>query len=231
MRKLGLIGGMTWVATHRYYKRISEIVRREVDTRAAPNMAIESLDFSQIYRLQTDEEWTEAARMVGDAAKRLADGGADLIVIGANALHKIQPQIADSVGVPFLHIAECVGKRVAADGIDRAALLGTRSVMLESYFRRHLVSQGIDLLPPDMAQVDELERIVFEELMVGKVRKDSERALRTMLHDSGRDGAQAAILACAELEMVVDIDATVLPVYDSMEIHAEDAAHWLVGKD
>lgn len=228
MRKLGLIGGMSWVSTHRYYERISAIVRRRGGGHASPPMVIESLDFSEIYRLQKPEEWEEGAAMVGAAAERLEAAGAEMLVIGANAMHKVYREVAERVNVPFLHIAECVGAKMAKDGVERAALLGTRSVMTESYYRRHLVSHGIDLLPPEMDQVDELERIIYEELMVGKPRKDSERALKTMLTDLGRDGAQAVVLACAELEMVVDIDATVVPIYDAMWVHAEAAADWIL---
>ena len=230
MRKLGLIGGMSWIATHRYYHTISGIVRRRVDERAAPLMAVESLDFSGVARLQSDEEWATAAQMVGDAAQRLADGGAQMLVIGANALHKIHPQVADRVDVPFLHIAKCVGEKLAQDGVERAALLGTRSVMTESYYRRQLVSHGIDLLPPDMEHVDQLERIIHEDLMRGRTTRDAERALRTMMTDCGRDGAQAVVLACAELELIVDVDATVMPVYDAMDLHARAAAEWMVGE-
>ena len=230
MRKLGLIGGMSWISTHRYYNTISGIVRRRVDSRAAPHMAIESLDFSGIYRLNTDEEWAKAAEMVGDAAQRLADGGAEMIVIGANGLHKILPQVSDRVDAEFLHIAQCVGRKMADDGVKRAAVLGTRSVMTESFYRRQLVSHGIDLLPPDMDQVGQLDAIIHDELMAGKTTRDAERALRTMMHDCGREGAQAVVLANAELEMIVDVDATVMPVYDAMDVHAQAAADWLVGE-
>ena len=222
---------MSWVSTHRYYERISAILRRRLGGRASPPMVIESLDFSDIYRLQSAEEWDRATEMVGAAAERLEAAGAEMLVLGANAIHKVVAKVAERVDIPILHIAECVGRKMAADDVQRAALLGTRSVMIESYSRRQLVSHGIDLLPPDMDQVESLEHIIFEELMLGKVRRDSERSLKTMLTDLGRDGAQAVVLAAAELEMVVDVDATVLPVYDAMHIHAEAAAAWILTGD
>lgn len=230
MRKLGLVGGMSWISTHRYYERIAAIVRRRVGPHAIPPMVIESVDFSDCYRLQTDEEWEIATDRVGAAAERLAGAGAEMIVVGANAIHKAYREIAGRVPVDVLHIAETVGRRMAADGIERAALLGSRGIMTESFYRRHLVAHGIDLLPPEMDQVDALERIIFDELMAGKPRKDSERALKTMLTDAGRDGAQAVVLASAELEQVVDIDATVVPIYDAMEVHAQAAADWMIGE-
>ena len=115
------------------------------------------------------------------------------------------------------------------DGIERAALIGTRNVMTESFYRRRLVSHGVDLLPPDMNSVDELDRIIYEELMVGKASKDAQRSLRSMFTNLQKDGAQAVILACTELELVVDVDANVLPIYDCTAIHADAAARWIIG--
>ena len=231
MRKLGLIGGMSWVSTHRYFERISAIVRKQVDPRASPPMAIESIDFHDIYRLQDQSEWDAATERVVGAAKRLEASGAQMLLIGANGMHKIFKQVTDSVDLPFLHIAECVGKRMAAANVRRASLLGTRGVMTESFYRRQLVAHGIDLLPPEMDDVDALENIIFEELMVGKTRRDSERAMKTMINDAQKEGADAVVLACAELEMIVDVDANIVPVYDAMRIHAEDAAQWIIGDE
>ena len=231
MRKLGLIGGMSWVSTDRYYERIAAIVRRRKGAYASPPMVIESIDFSDCYRLESPEDFERAVGRVGDAAERLEAAGAGMLVIGANAIHKAYREISGRVGIDVLHIAESVGRRMAADGIKTAALLGTRSVMTESFYRRYLVSHGIDLLPPEMDQVDMLDKVIYEDLMAGRGSRDAERALKTMLTDLSRDGAQAVVLAAAELEMVVDVGATVVPVYDAMRVHAEAAAEWLLGED
>ncbi len=224
-----MIGGMSWVSTNRYYERINKFVQREVDQHASAPLLIESLDFSQIYRLHSPEDWQRGAGVITDAAKRLADAGAEQLIICANSMHKVYREVAAEVEVPILHIAECVGEKMAADGIERAALIGTRNVMTESFYRRRLVAHGIDLLPPNMDNVDELDRIIYEELMIGKARKDAERKLRTMFTLHQAEGAQAVVLACTELELVVDVDANVLPIYDGMRIHAEAAARWIIG--
>ncbi len=164
------------------------------------------------------------------AAHRLEAAGAGMIVIGANSMHKVYREVKAAVSIPILHIAECVGDKLAADGVKRAALVGTRNVMLESFYRRRLVAHGVDLLPPDMGeQTDLLERIIYDELMLGKASRESERALRSMFTGLGREGAQAVILACTELELVVDVDANVMPIYDSTRLHAEAAARWVIG--
>lgn len=229
MRKLGLIGGMSWVSTHRYYERINTRVQQEVGPRASAPMLIESLDFSQIYQLQTPEDWERGAKVIADAAQRLADAGAEMVMIGANSMHKVYREVEAQVDVPFLHIAECVGAKMKQDGIRRAALIGTRNVMTESFYRRRLVSHDIDLLPPEMEHVEQLDRIIYDELMVGKARKDSERALRSMFTRYQSDGAEAVILACTELELIVDVDANAVPIYDCMRIHADAAAEWIIG--
>jgi aspartate racemase len=134
------------------------------------------------------------------------------------------------VGIPILHIAECVGAKMAQDGVKVAALVGTRNVMTESFYRRRLVAYGIDLLPPEMANVDTLDRIIYDELMLGKASREAERSLRSMFTDFEKVGAQAVILANTELEQVVDVSANVIPVYDCTAIHADAASAWMIAE-
>ena len=230
MRKLGLIGGMSWVSTRAYYEQINRRIQKDVDPRASAPMVIESLDFSEIYRLQSPEDWARAGGVLGAAAKRLEAAGAEMIVIGANSMHKVYREVSEQVSVPILHIAECVGEAMAAAGVKKAALVGTRNVMMESFYRRRLVAHGVDLLPPDMAGVEMLDRIIYDDLMQGRVTREAERDLRSMFTDMERQGAEAVILANTELGMVVDVDANVLPIFDCTRIHAERAAQWIMGE-
>lgn len=229
MRKLGLIGGMSWVSTRTYYEHINRIVQQRTDARSSAPLLIESLDFSQLYALHDEADWARAAKVLSASAKRLERCGATAIIIGANSMHRVYDEVAAAVQVPIHHIAECVGERMAADKVETAALLGTSNVMTESFYRRRLVAHGIDLLPPDLEVVEELDRIIYEQLIVGKVTRDAERALKTIITVKEKEGAEAIVLACTELEMVVDVDANVLPIYDSTRIHAEKAAEWILG--
>jgi aspartate racemase len=229
LRKLGLIGGMSWVSTRTYYEHINRIVQQRTDARSSAPLLIESLDFSQLYALHDEADWERAAKILTASARRLERCGAGALIIGANSMHKMYDQIAEGVSVPILHIAECVGERMAADKVATAALLGTSNVMTESFYRRRLVAHGIDLLPPDLDVVEELDKIIYEQLMVGKVTRDAERELKTIITVKEKEGAEAIVLACTELEMVVDVDANVLPIYDSTRIHAEKAAEWILG--
>ncbi|MBC2650721.1 amino acid racemase [Novosphingobium flavum] len=229
MRKLGLIGGMSWLSTRTYYEHINKLVQAKVGRQASAPLLIESLDYTSLQRLQGPEEWARAGATLADSAARLEAAGATAILIGANAMHKVYDQVATAVSVPVLHIAECVGRRLAANGVKKAALIGTRNVMIESFYRKKLIAQDVELLPPEMTFVDTLDRIIYDELMLGKATRQSERELKTMLVELERDGAEAVVLGCTELEMIVDVDANVLPIYDCTRIHAEAAVEWILG--
>jgi len=230
LRKLGLIGGMSWASTRSYYEYINRIVQRAHPHGSAP-LLIESLDFSQLYALKDEADWDRATEVLIASAQRLEAAGAGALVICANSMHRVYDKVAEAVGIPILHIAECVGERMGADKVERAAIFGTSNVMTESFYRRRLVAHGVDLLPPDMNNVEALDRIIYDELVFGKVTRDAERALKTMITVKEQDGADAIVLACTELEMIVDVDANVLPIYDSTRIHAEKAASWILGAD
>ena len=229
MRKLGLIGGMSWLSTRSYYERINKLVQARAGMRSSAPLLIESLDFTDLSRLSTPEEWKRAAGVLADSAKRLEKAGATAIIIGANSMHKVYDQVAGAVTVPVIHIAECVAARMAADGIKKAGLIGTRNVMLEGFYRQKLIARDIELLPPEMAFVDTLDRIIYDELMLGKASRQAERELKTIISNLEQDGAEAVVLGCTELEMIVPIQANVLPIYDCTRIHAEAAVDWIMG--
>jgi aspartate racemase len=229
LRKLGLIGGMSWLSTRTYYEHINRLVQAKAGPRSSAPLLIESLDYSGLQRLQGAEEWQHAADVLSDSARRLEAAGATALLIGANSMHKVYDTVAAAVAIPLLHIAECVGTRMAADGVKKAALIGPRNVMVESFYRRKLTERDIELLPPEMKFVDALDRIIYDELMLGKASRQAERELKSIIVEVQRGGAQAIVLGCTELEMVIDVDANVLPIYDCTRIHAEAAVDWIMG--
>jgi aspartate racemase len=231
LRKLGLIGGMSWLSTRTYYEHINRLVQAKMGKQASAPLLIESLDFFDLVRLSGDEDWARASAILSDSARRLEAAGATALVIGANSMHKVYDDVAASVSVPIIHIAECVGARMAERRVKRAALIGSSNVMLESFYRQKLIAHDIDLLPPDNASVATLDRIVYDELLLGKATRQSEREVKTIIVHFEQAGAQAIVLGCTELEMIVDVDANVLPIYDCTRIHAEAAAAWIMGGD
>lgn len=230
VRKIGLIGGLSWYSTRTYYEHINQGVQARAGMGSSAPMLIESLDFSQLSRLSSAEDWARAGEVLSDSARRLEAAGATAILIGANSMHKVYDPVASAVSVPVLHIAECVADRMVQGGVKRAALLGTRNVMLESFYRQKLVSRDIELLPPDMKRVETLDRIIYDELLLGKATRQSERELKTIITVLEQEGAEAIVLGCTELEMIVDVDANVLPIFDCTRIHADAAVEWICGQ-
>lgn len=231
LRKLGLIGGMSWVSTGIYYERINRIVQKRGAPMASAPLLIESLDFCQLYALREEDDWRRATEVLVDSAKRLEGAGAEGLVIGANSMHRVYDEIEAAIDIPILHIAEYVGRTLKRSGRKKVALIGTRNVMTESFYRKRLVAHGIDLLPPDMNNVEALDRIIYDQLMMGKVSRDAQREMKTIITAKSQEGADAIVLACTELNLVVDIDANVLPVFDSTRIHCEAAADWVLGQE
>ncbi len=229
MRKLGLIGGMSWFSTRTYYEHINKGVQARLGSRSSAPLVMESLDFAELVQLSSAEDWARAARVLSEAAVRLEAAGATALIIGANSMHKVYDAVAGAIAIPVIHIAECVANRMVVDRVNKAALLGARNVMLESFYRQKLVTRDIELLPPEMAIVETLDRIIYEELIAGKATRQSERELRTIITNLEQDGAQAVVLGCTELEMIVDVDANVLPIYDCTRIHADAAVEWILG--
>lgn len=228
MRKLGLIGGLSWFSTRSYYEYINRGVQSRAGMRHSAPLLIESLDYSALMRLSQAPDWARAAVEISESAQRLEAAGASAIIICANSMHKVFDTVAGSVGVPMLHIAECVGRRMENDGVKKAVLLGSRNVMVDSFYRQKLIAHDIELLAPQMPVVETLDRIIYDELVIGKVTRQSERELKTIITTSEQDGAEAVVLGCTELEMIVDIDANVLPIFDCTRIHCEAAVDWIM---
>lgn len=228
MRTIGLIGGMSWVSTETYYRRINSEVQRRLGGFNSAHLLIESVNFNDVARLQLHDDWDAAAEVMIGSAKRLEQAGSTAILICANSMHKIYDQVASQVDVPVLHIADCVGDRMKADGIKRAALIGTRNVMTEGFYRKRLVAKDVALVPPDLGRAEEIDRIIYEELMFSRTSRDSERSLKTFITNIAKQDIEAIVLGCTELAMIVDTKANILPIYDSAEIHCDAAVEWML---
>ncbi len=229
MRKLGLIGGLSWTSTARYYEIINKAVHRALGGQHSAPLLIDSLDFADVARCASVQDWDCAAGQLIASARRLEQAGAGSILICANSMHRVYDQVQAEVGIPIIHIAEVVGDQMQADGIEKAALIGTRNVMTEKYYRQRLVAHGVSLIPADMELADRIDRIVYDELTVGKVSKESERYMKSELTDIAKEDVQAVVLACTELEMIVDVKANVLPIYDCTGIHAKAGVDFILG--
>ena len=226
MRKIGLIGGMSWIATRAYYERVNRRVQQLGQASASAPMLIESLDNAPISLARQNDDWETIAAVLTESATRLEKAGAEGLVIASNAMHRAYDDIAAAVTIPVLHVADAVGERLQNARVTSAALLGTRAVMTESFYRQRLVSYGVNLLPPEMNDVELVDGIIYKELMLGRVTRAAERALKTVITTREKRGARAIVLASSELGLVVDTRANVLPVFDATEIHCDAIANW-----
>ena len=230
MRKLGLIGGLSWTSTARYYEIINTAVHRRLGGLHSAPLLIESLDYAAVGRCVSADDWGCAAGHMTGAAQRLEAGGAEAILICANSMHKVYDQVVAAVKVPVISIVDRIGEKLKADGIRSAALVGTSNVMLDKSYRQRLVGHGVSLLPADVELAQRIDRIVYDELFAGKASREAERYMKSELTDIAKEDVQAVILACTELEMVVDVDANVLPIYDGTRLHAMAGVEFMLGE-
>jgi aspartate racemase len=230
MKKLGLIGGLSWAATARYYEIINTVVQRNRGGLHSAPLLIDSLDFADVARCETNNDWDCATSQIVGAARRLEAAGAEALLICANSMHRVYDDVAGAVNIPVLHIVDEIGARLKADKVRAVAIVGTSNVMMDPAYRQRLVStSGSTLLPADAELAGRIDRIVYEELATGKVTRDAERYMRSELTDITKEDVQAVVLAATELEMVVDINANVLPIYDGTTIHAQAGAAFILG--
>ena len=228
MRKLGIIGGTSWSSTALYYDHLNRGVAQRLGGLHSARLVIESLDLAPFAEMELAGDWDGVAQVTLEAARRLETAGADGVIITSNTGHKVYDAVAPQVGVPMLHIADATGDQLIADGRKRVALLGTRFTMLEPHVRGRLESRGISLVPIEQPWIDEVDRIIFEELAAGRVVRNSQRKLKTLITELAKLRVQAVVLGCTELVLAVDVKANVLPVYDTTAIHAAAAVQWML---
>ena len=231
MRKLGIIGGTSWSSTALYYDHLNRGVAQRLGGLHSARLVIESLDLAPFAAMELAGDWDGVAQVTLDAARRLETAGADGVIITSNTGHKVYDAVAPQVGVPMLHIADATGDQLIADGRKRVALLGTRFTMLEPHVRGRLESRGISLVPIEQPWIDEVDRIIFEELAAGRVVRNSQRKLMTLITELAKLRVQAVVLGCTELVLAVDTRANVLPVYDTTAIHARAAVDWMLADE
>ena len=224
MKTIGLIGGMSWESTVTYYQIINRAVAEKLGGLHSAKILLYSVEFAEIEALQSSGNWERAGEILGDAAKRLETAGADFILICTNTMHKVAPQVQSLVNVPVIHIAEVTAQALLARSVSRVALLGTKYTMTQDFYKSKLIEAGIDVLIPDDADVEVMNSIIFDELCLGEIRADSKARCLAMIDSLAARGAQAVILGCTEIGLLVQQADTSLPVFDTTLLHAAKAA-------
>ena len=231
MRKLGIIGGTSWSSTALYYDHINRAVARRLGGLHSATLAIESLDLAPVAAMELSGDWDGVARVTLEAAKRLEASGAEAVVITSNTGHKVFDAVVANIRVPMLHIGDATADQIVADRRTRVALLGTRFTMTEPHVRSRLEARGIELAAVDAAWIREVDRIIFEELAAGRVVRDSQRKLKTLITDLAKQKVQAVVLGCTELVLELDVRANVITVYDTTGIHARACVEWMLAEE
>jgi len=223
MRRLGLLGGMSWESTATYYRLINEGVRRRRGGLASADILMRSLNFQNVIELQRADRWEEASRYLSEAAKGLEAAGAESILICTNTMHLVAAEVSASCRVPLIHIIDETAQALNAAGCRRPLLLATRYTMEQGFYTAHMDRHGIEVLTPGRNDRERCHAIIFDELCQGIVSEQSRAVLHQMTRRGREAGADSVILGCTELGLILDPDALPLPGFDSTHIHARAA--------
>ncbi len=230
METVGLIGGMSWHSTATYYRVINEVVAAARGGHASARIALQSLDFAEVRDCQVRGDWDGAAELLAEAGRRCVGGGATAVAICTNLMHKVAPQVEAAIDVPLLHIADAVAAEAGRHGWGTLGILGTRWVMEESFYADRLARHGVAAVVPGAAEREAVDTIVFDELTQGIVRDASRTAYVDVIRGLADQGAEAVVLACTEIGLLVSPEDSPLPLIDSAEVHARELGRVALGE-
>ncbi|WP_226456816.1 aspartate/glutamate racemase family protein [Pseudomonas sp. AF03-9] len=223
MRTIGLIGGMSWESSAEYYRLINQQVREQLGPLRSAQLLIYSVDFGPVAQAQHAGRWDDAALILEEAARRLQAGGADCVVLCTNTMHLVAPRIEAAVSIPFLHIADAAGLAAVAAGTLTVGLLGTAFTMEQDFLKSRLADHGLSVLVPDADERQAVHRIIYEELCVGVISEASRQVYQRVIESLAARGAQAIILGCTEIGLLIKPQHSKLPLLDTTELHAQAA--------
>ena len=227
MKTIGLLGGMSWESTTGYYRAINEGIKNALGGMHSAKVILYSVDFDPVEKHQREGDWETAAEILSDAARRIQAAGADFLLICTNTMHKVAPSVEKNIHIPLLHIADATADVLVSNHIKKAGLLGTRFTMEQDFYKGRLTqSYGIEVLVPDTQDRNLIHDIIYGELCLGRIIEGSKQELLRIIDDLALNGAEAVILGCTEIGMLVSQGDTGVRLYDTTEIHAEKAVEY-----
>lgn len=230
MKTIGLIGGMSWESTIPYYRQINETIKQRLGGLHSAKILLYSVDFQEIEALQREGRWDEAGALLADVARRLEAAGANGLVLCTNTMHKVAAAIENAVDIPLLHIADPTADAIKRAGISTIGLLGTRFTMEQDFYRARLAERhGLKVLTPDADDRDTVHRIIYEELCLGRIKAESRDVYIEVIARLVEQGAQAVILGCTEISLLIEPKHVNIPLFDTTQLHAVYAADWMLG--
>ncbi len=229
MKTIGLLGGMSWESTAGYYRAINEGVKKALGGLHSAKIALYSVDFDPIEKMQHAGNWTATAEALATAAKKIEAAGADFLLICTNTMHKVAPEVQTAIDIPLLHIADATGERLVNEGIKSVGLLGTAFTMEQAFYKDRLEDKfGLNVLVPDDRDRKIVHTVIYQELCLGKVIAESKRHYLRIIDELADEGAEAVILGCTEIGMLVGQADTEVMLFDTTAIHAEQAVAWAI---
>ncbi|MFZ6864597.1 aspartate/glutamate racemase family protein [Undibacterium sp. Ji67W] len=225
MKTIGLIGGMSWESTIPYYRKINEVVKQELGGLHSEKIVLLSVDFHEIERLQHQGDWHAAGALLAKAASTLEKAGVDFLVLCTNTMHRVAHEIEAAVSIPLLHIADPTAHAIKQAGYKTVGLLGTRFTMEQAFYRSRLIEQHcLQVIVPEPLEIDLVHRVIYEELCLGIVSSESRSAYLNIIDHLAIRGAEAVILGCTEISMLISQEDSTLTLFDTTAVHAVSAA-------
>ncbi|MFN1550734.1 aspartate/glutamate racemase family protein [Vibrio natriegens] len=230
MKTVGMLGGMSWESTASYYKALNEGVKSRLGGLHSAKICLYSVDFDEIEKLQHQGKWSETALILAEAAKSVERGGADFLMICTNTMHKVVPEIESQISIPILHIADATAESLVQNGVTKVGLLGTRFTMEQDFYKGRISEKfGIDVVVPTADEQTVVHDIIYQELCLGEIKTESRDRYLKIIANLHAQGAQAVILGCTEIALLVKQSDTTVPLYDTTEIHAAHGVEWALG--
>lgn len=231
MKKIGLIGGMSWHSTLEYYKLINEMVNERLGGSNSAEMVIYSVNFDDITNSMDRDDWPEIAYILAQAKLDLELAGADIFLLCSNTVHYAIPDIRRFAAINFLHITEAAADKVVSQKVKKVALLGTKFTMTQDFYKKSLKSRGLKVLTPNESDMDFIDHVIFKELCNGIVRKNSKNRFLRITNSLVKQGAEGIILGCTELPLIIKQEDSFVPLFDTLRIHAEAAVNLALADD
>jgi len=227
MKTIGLIGGMSWESSLEYYRIINEQVKEKLGGFHSAESLMFSVDFDEIEKLQYQGNWKDAAKIMVDAAKRLEKGGADFVVLCTNTMHKTADDVQNNIKIPLLHITDATAERIKAKGLRKIGLLGTKFTMEEDFYKGRLIKKyGLNVLIPNERDRQIVNDVIYHELCLGKINQSSKSQFIKIIDKFVDNGAEAVILGCTEIPLLIKQKDVKIPLFDTTRIHAEAAVEY-----
>ena len=227
MKTIGMLGGMSWESTATYYREINEGIKQNLGGLHSAKICLYSVDFDEIEKLQHADDWDTAAMVLAEGARKIEAGGADFLIICTNTMHRVASEIEQAISIPLLHIADATALKLKDDNITRVGLLGTRFTMEHNFYKSRITELfGIEVLVPESDERSLLHTVIYDELCLGKIENTSRQQCLEIISRLFARGAQAVILGCTEIALLISQDHTSIPLYDTTVIHANQAVSY-----